>query len=62
MSVASTEHMGTQSQSNFHSFSTTTQQTWVVSGLPAVSVNCIYSTLFVENDSKKSNKQQQQQI
>jgi len=32
---------GTQSQSGFHCFSTSTQQTWVVSGLPAVSVNCI---------------------
>jgi len=39
MSVASTEHMETQSQSGFHCFSTSTQQTLVVSGLPAVSVN-----------------------
>jgi len=33
--------MGTQSQSGFYCFSTNTQQTWVVSGLPAVSVNYI---------------------
>jgi len=38
MYVASTEHMGTQSQAGFHCFSTSTQQAWVVS---AVSVNYI---------------------
>ena len=36
MSVASTDHMGTQSQSGFHCFNTSTQQTWDVSGLPTV--------------------------
>ena len=41
MSVASTEHMETQSQSGFNCFNTSTQQTWVVSGLPAVFVNYI---------------------
>ena len=42
MNLASTEHMGTQSQSGFYCSSTSTQQTWViVSGLPAVSVNYI---------------------
>jgi len=41
MSVASREHMGIQSQSGFHCFNTSSQQTLVVSGLPAVSVNCI---------------------
>ena len=41
ISVASTEHMGTQFQSGFHCFNTSTQQTWIVSGLPAVSVNYI---------------------
>ena len=39
MSEASAEHTGTQSQSTFHCFNTSTQQTLVVSGLPAVSVN-----------------------
>ena len=39
MSVASTEHMEAQSQSGFHCFNTSTQQTLAVSGLPAVSVN-----------------------
>jgi len=39
MSVASTEHMETQFQSGFHCFNTSTQQTLVVSGLPAVYVN-----------------------
>jgi len=37
MSVSSTEYMGNQSQSSFHCFNTNTQQTWFVSGLPAVS-------------------------
>jgi len=38
-SIASTEHMGTQSQTGFHCFNTSTQQTLVVSGLMrAVSV------------------------
>ena len=32
-------YMGTQSHSGFHCFNTSTQQTLVVSGLPAVSVN-----------------------
>jgi len=43
MSVASREHMGNQSESSFHCFNTSTQQTSVVSyaGLPVVSV--IYS-------------------
>ena len=41
MSVASAEHMGTQSQSGFYCFNTSTQQTWVVSRLPSVSVNCV---------------------
>ena len=33
MSVASTEHIETQSQSGFHCFNTRTQQTWDVCGL-----------------------------
>jgi len=44
MSVASTEHITTQSQSGFHCFSTSTQQIWVVSRLPAVSA---YSRLVL---------------
>ena len=36
---STTEHMEAQSQSGFHCFNTSTQQTLVVSGLPAVSVN-----------------------
>ena len=53
MSVASREHMGNQSESNFYCFNTSTQQTLVVAyaGLPAVSRFTAFQTGPVRDSS-----------